>query len=275
MIAEARVRPPGVPLTLSRGEREAVVLPISEFVVSPSLQSINGSPLPPAYEVKFVLTEEQAQRVEAELRPLLIPDPHGQSGGAGGYSTTTVYCDTPAFDVYHRQQGFARRKFRLRRYGLAETVFLERKAKQGTRVRKRRSSIAVGDLDRLGQPPGDLDWSGDWFHRRVSVRQLRPVLAVMYDRTAFVGAGNDGPLRLTFDRSIRGVPFTDWHVAPFAGGHGILSDRVVCEFKFRGAMPAAFKAAIAAQQLSPESASKYRRCLEAAGLVRSMGTPHA
>lgn len=245
--------------------REPAVSLLPEFAVSPSLQTHVA--LPPAHEVKFVLTESEAQRVEATLRSLLIPDPHAACDADGSYSTTTLYCDTPDFDLFHRRGKLARRKFRLRRYGHDDVIFLERKTKQGTRVRKRRSPIAIDELQRLNQSPTEFAWDGDWFHRRLAVQQLRPVLAVMYDRRAFVGHGDDGPLRLTFDRAIRGRPVTDWHIAPFDGGHHVLTDRVVCEFKFRGAMPAPFKAVVEAERLSPGAASKYRLCLAAAGEI--------
>lgn len=243
------------------------------YALSPSLQLTSRDVLP-AHEVKFLLSEPQALLVAAELRSVLIPDPHADShAGEGGYATTTVYCDTPEFDLYHRRGAHARRKFRLRRYGHSESVFLERKSKQGTRVRKRRTCIPLTELERLEQPPSEFCWEADWFHRRVACRRLSPVLAVMYDRAAFVGTSDDGPLRLTFDRAVRCQPVESWEVRPFCGGQSILSDRVICEFKFLGPMPAIFKRVIASQQLSPAAASKYRLCLQALGVMSPTETP--
>ena len=255
-------------------------MPTLPDFLSPSLQSTHDSP--PAHEVKFVLSDEQARRVEQQLRSVLIPDPHAQpSDSTGYYFTTTLYCDTPAFDIFHRRVGFTRRKYRVRRYGLAESLFLEQKTKHDTAVQKRRTNICPGDLQRLQSPDAASDWDGEWFRQCVTSLHLAPVLAVMYDRTAYVGHCDDGPLRLTFDRSIRAVSETAWQVAPFSGGHSILQDQVICEFKYRGPLPAPFKAVIADERLAPASASKYRLGLQAAGgatlqlFVPQSGVAHA
>jgi hypothetical protein len=47
----------------------------------------------------------------------------------------------------------------------------------------------------------------------------------------------------------------------------VLADEVITEFKFLGAMPTAFKDLVEGLRLAPRSVSKYRRCVEAVGLV--------
>ena len=240
-----------------------LIQPTLELLISPSLQQPTGDSTS-AYEIKFLLTETQAQNVERELQGLLIADPHAASGRQpGAYRITTLYFDTPEFDVYHRSPGYARRKFRLRRYGDSTNVFLERKAKQGLRVRKRRSSVPLTELEQLQSSGNQIDWSGEWFRRRIELRRLMPVLSLTYDRMALVGAQEGRPMRVTFDRSIRSQPAMGWHLNPVEGGAEILTDRVICELKFRDILPEPFKALIASQQLSPGKASKYRLGLEA------------
>lgn len=237
----------------------------ADFFLSPSLHAISRSKLP-ACEVKFVVTELQARQIEAILAPDFMLDPHGASeGGNRGYQTTTVYCDTPNYDTFFRIGPFRRKKYRMRRYGSADLTFLELKSKRGTCVRKQRCSVPSDQSELLSQAVEDATWAGDWFRKRVFVWSLEPVLAIRYRRTAYVGRGERGPLRLTFDRDIAGKPTESWNVEPFDDGHSILTDRVICEFKFQGIMPACFKTAIEQLQLSPTGASKYRLCLEAAG----------
>lgn len=246
---------------------ERLVAPVTQVFLSPSL-SARAARTAPAREIKFLLTEEQARRVEDELRASLVPDPLAVSAQQEGqYVTTTVYCDTPEFDVFHRRGSYGRRKFRLRRYDHSHTVYLERKSKDGTKVSKWRTGIPLFEVDRLHDAGLDAVWGGDWFRRRLAARKLSPKLAVMYCRTAYVGAGEEGPLRLTFDRSIQALRTDRWHAAPFEGGTPILTERVVCEFKFRGPLPNAFKSVIASQRLSPQSASKYRLGAKAVGLI--------
>src|SRR5690349_17795006 len=84
---------------------------------SPGLAAADG--LGAAFELKFQLTPDDAARVEAWAHQHLTPDRHGD---AGRYRITSVYCDTPALDVFHRSPGFRRSKFRLRRYDLSPRV---------------------------------------------------------------------------------------------------------------------------------------------------------
>src|SRR5438552_3351346 len=106
---------------------------LREAIESPGLGA--GPALGPAFELKFQLTPAEAHAVKAWARQHLTPDPHGQDGT---YRITSVYCDTPRIDVFHRTPGFRRSKFRVRRYDAAERVFLERKSKKKGRVKKRR-----------------------------------------------------------------------------------------------------------------------------------------
>ena len=86
-------------------------------------------------------------------------------------------------------------------------------------------------------------------------------------RVAFMGETADGPLRLTFDRNIRGVFTAHWCLAGFDGGLPVLSDGVICEFKYRAFLPALFKEIVQAMRLTPTPVSKYRAFLRASGRV--------
>src|SRR4051794_23134406 len=138
---------------------------------SPGLGVADG--LGAAFELKFQLELQEANRIEAWARQHLTPDPHGDGGR---YRITSVYCDTPNFDVFQRTPGYRRTKFRFRRYDGSPRAFLERKTKRGDRVRKRRSEIAAEELALLSSvdAPPPAGWVGDWFHQRVRDRQLQP-----------------------------------------------------------------------------------------------------
>lgn len=248
---------------------------IAETLISPSLLPMADLRLP-AHEMKFLVTEHEAEHLERVLARSLMPDLHAQPDcGEGRYWTTTVYCDTPQFDVYFRQGRFRRRKFRLRRYGSDETIYLERKTKQGTQVRKQRSPIPLNDVLRLAQPTQDAVWDGDWFHNRVVKYGLTPTVALQYRRTAYCGFGENGPIRLTFDHDIAGRLADSWVVTPFEGGHSLYVDRVVCEMKFRGDLPSIFKTAAEELRLSPTGISKYRSCLASISDPSTLGGWHA
>jgi hypothetical protein len=219
----------------------------------------------PAYELKFLLTEPQAREIEDRVRGRLDPDPRADPALGGAYRTTSLYCDTPQFDVFHRAGACKRRKHRLRRYDSAPWVYLERKTKWGERVRKRRTPVPVADLAGLALPMSAVEWPGHWFHRHLVRRQLRPVCRVAYERVAYMGRSGHGPIRLTFDRRLRGALTPAWEVAPVAGGLPLLTGYVICEFKFQTALPGLFKAVVQAMTLSPSPVSKYRTFLRATG----------
>src|SRR5207244_8097967 len=133
--------------------------------------------------------------------------------------------------------GYKRSKYRVRRYGTATQVFLERKTKGGDRVTKQRVGVLADELPLLVPPMALSTWPGLWFHHDVHELRLGPACRIAYQPTAFVGDGPEGPLRLTLDRHLRGVPAADWSVAPVADGRPLLTGRVIVEFKFRAALP--------------------------------------
>lgn len=220
----------------------------------------------PAYELKFLIDEARAQAVEGWARQRLAPDPHADPELGGAYRTTSLYCDTPELDVYRRSSGFKRRKFRVRRYGSASWVFLERKSKRGNRVTKRRTAVPEDELVQLGPPMSLVDWSGHWFHRQLTARRLGPACLVAYQRTAYGGACPESLLRLTLDRRIHGILASEWLLRPFEGGLPLLAGQVILELKYHTGLPAPFKELIEGLALTPSVVSKYRLCREAWGV---------
>jgi VTC domain len=248
----------------ARNSRESVI----DCSQSPSLRPWTPGEAP-AYEMKFLLSETLARDVEARLAPSLTIDPHANSELDRSYLITTVYCETPELDVLNGRGIHQRRKYRLRRYDDSNMVYLERKIKRGERVRKNRSVVAADELTRLAGFETASEWPGDWFHRQLIRRRLSPVCCVSYLRRAWIGAVESGPVRLTFDRAIRGVALHEWLPRVTEPSRLLLEDQVVCEFKFRGSLPALFKATIHDLQLVPRGVSKFRHCLRALGIGHS------
>jgi hypothetical protein len=232
-------------------------LEVPGSVASPALAADAGD----AYELKFLLSGETADRVEAWARQRLTPDPHGVGGA---YRTSTLYLDTPHLDVYYKSPGYRRSKYRLRRYGSEGVIHLEQKTRRGDRVRKRREVLPLAELPRLVAPDG----AGTWFGQRVGARAFRPVCRVGSLRTAFVTTTSGGPVRLTLDREMRGSAASDWTVPDRVEGRTLLPGAVVLELKFRAALPALFRELLDLLTVRAAGASKYGRCVEAWGLAR-------
>ena len=220
-----------------------------------------------AYEVKFLLSEDQVAAVVARVSGKLALDPYADPAMGNAYLTTSVYTDTSAFDVFYRTEGYNRDKFRVRRYGHTGPVFVERKTKNGEKVRKHRARINPAEVPDLAKPSLNGEWAGEWFHSQLLEQRLKPVCRVAYERVAYLGTADGGTVRLTFDRNIRGVVVNEWGLAEVPAVPPLLTDRVVCEFKFRTAMPALFRGIVADLALTPAPFSKYRTFVQAAGLA--------
>jgi hypothetical protein len=241
-------------------------------IESPSLfgPCANGRPDTTAFEVKFLLAEDLARRVEALVRDRLEPDEHGDPGLGGAYATTSLYTDTPDFEVFRRSGEYGRTKFRVRRYGLGETAFLERKDKDGERVHKSRVHVALAGLASVGAPGEDREHAL-WFRQEVVRRRLAPVCRVSYERAAFVGLADSGAVRVTFDRKVRGEATARWELVPAGPADELFPGQVICEFKFRAVMPHMLQAVVRTLGLQPTACSKYRRFVEASGVAGEFG----
>jgi hypothetical protein len=188
----------------------------------------------------------------------LGPDPFGSGPFGDTYQTNSLYFDTRALDVFYRRGSYGRSKYRVRRYGDAESLFFERKLKTHDHVSKRRSVVDIRELPRLASPEPVKGWPGHWFHRRVLARDLGVVCQVQYDRTALVHSNGHGPIRMTLDRNVRAIATNDLSFQSLAeepaltGGDGIL------ELKFYRALPPVFEELIARFSLTASPISKYR-----------------
>jgi hypothetical protein len=185
------------------------------------------------------------------------------------YPVHSVYLDTPALGVFGRAGALRTRKYRLRRYGNEDTIWLERKAKVRGQVKKRRTAISEDQLACLyaAQPPAH--WPAQWFRRRVQLRHLQPICSVTYERFARVGLTPEGPIRLTLDRAIggcglQGTAATGWEVprGSLAELQG-LSGLCILELKYPLTLPALYKGVMNDFLLQPLQVSKFRTCMAA------------
>ena len=220
-----------------------------------------------ATEIKFVLDAAVAADVRRWARAHLEPDPHGAGEAGDEYLTTSVYFDTAQLDVFHRRGSFGRSKYRIRRYGCDQVVFLERKLREPAVLAKRRTMSPLTALHRLTGIDPRTSWPGDWFQARLVARRLQPVCQVSYRRTARIGTAGDSPIRLTIDDGLAAQPSGASHFRDEPGVPAI-DGRQILELKFRYGTPAIFKRLVEEFGLTPEPASKYRLGMSATGQAR-------
>jgi len=215
-----------------------------------------------ARETKFVTEVGRAPAIAAWIRERLGADIHGAGPHGDQYATSTLYFETDAFDVYHRRGSYGRSKYRIRRYGTMDDVFLERKFRTSRLLAKRRTLVPLADIQKLGCASSNPHWDGHWFHRRVRLRGLKPLVQLSYTRIARSGTSDTGPVRVTIDTNLRILPMPD--LAFLSGcGQPFLEDCCIVEMKYQVAAPALFKALAETFRLDVQKISKFRAGLRA------------
>ena len=226
-------------------------------------------------EVKFLVSAALAPRIREFARTYFVPDGYGTGPFCDEYDTSTLYFDTDELDVFHRRGSYGRAKYRVRRYGDADTIFLERKLRQPGRLIKRRTGASMCALGLLGEERTLGEWDGAWVHRRLLLRGLRPVCQISYHRVARVLDAPDGWARLTLDAALRA---SRRHEARFSSAFAtsFLGSDLILELKYGPRLPSVCRRLVEEFALCPGSASKYR--LGMAGLCQGAlhaFTPHA
>jgi hypothetical protein len=228
------------------------------------------------FELKYLISLQQAERFKTVLRRYMIPDEHGPNDGR--YTLSSLYYDSPDLRCYQENEDGIKfhRKLRIRRYETGQVftdespVFLEIKQRFDRVTQKRRTVLPYGvalrlcnDREMPGQGHGDKDILNE-IYVLLWQYNLRPVSIVRYDRQAFIGTEYDIGLRVTFDTSLSfqacqlrlheqpsGLPMLPAHL-------------VVMEIKVNERIPLWLTDMIAAHNLQLTGVSKYCRSIQAA-----------
>lgn len=223
---------------------------------------------PSAHEIKFVVSSGLGHLIRETARLVLSPDPHATGPMSDEYRTTTLYFDTEEFAVFRRNGSYRRAKYRIRRYGQSNVVFLERKLRTRSVLSKRRSPMPVTDLGRLANGALESTWPGGWFSDRLRLRRLSPVCQLSYSRTARVGRNEHGAFRLTLDEDLS-AQVVETTAFRDADGVELLAGQTILEMKFVNTMPAVFKRIIEDFRLEPTQVSKYRLGIQSTRMALS------
>jgi hypothetical protein len=228
------------------------------------------------FELKYLLTLQQAERVKAALRAYLVPDEHGENGGR--YVVSSLYYDSPGFRCYwEKLDGLrVRRKLRMRWYETGEVlteetpVFLEIKQRVDRVTQKRRTllpydqALRLCNDRRLPDPMPDDEAIVEEIYAFLWQYNLRPASIVRYDRQALIGSDYDIGLRVTFDTSLS---FQAQPLHLHEGTNGlpmVHPGLVVMEVKVNERLPHWLTDMIADHNLQLARFSKYCRSVEAA-----------
>lgn len=210
------------------------------------------------YELKYMLTKEQKDRMLEQMQDRLVPDPYGDS------TVRSLYFDTDTYRLARRsiERPVYKEKLRIRSYHRAapeDEVFVELKKKYQSVVYKRRLAageqaamewLAGGTCPVTGQIADEITYFRGYYET------LKPVVFVSYDRQAFYSE-RDPDLRISFDENIRsrtdGLSLTEE-----PGGERLIpEDRVMMELKTAGGLPLWLVHFLTENRIYKTSFSKY------------------
>ncbi|MCG2785352.1 MAG: polyphosphate polymerase domain-containing protein [Anaerolineae bacterium] len=231
------------------------------------------------FELKYLLTLQQAERFKTALQAYLVADEHGN--GNGRYPLSSLYYDSPDLRCYREKvDGLKfRRKLRIRLYGDSLTgetpVFVEIKQRLDRVTQKRRIILTYADALRLcndRQHPANCapdDRSVlDEIHAFLWQYNLHAASIVRYERQALIGTDYDIGLRVTFDTSLTAQAHPLRLEQPPCGLPMLPVHITIMEIKVNERIPYWLTELVAAHNLQLVRISKYCQSIEAANLAK-------
>ena len=211
------------------------------------------------YELKYILTAEQKEKVLHAMEPYMVPDQYGRT------VIRNIYFDTDDYRLIRRsiEKPAYKEKLRIRSYSQAEpdsTVFVELKKKYKKVVYKRRISLPEEEaLEWVkGEHPCRKDTQiaeeVDYFLNYY--RYLHPVGFLSYEREVYY-AEEQKDFRVTFDDTIL-FRQEDLSLESEVYGTPLLPEgSVLMEIKCSGAIPIWMVRALSEEHIYKTSFSKY------------------
>ena len=216
------------------------------------------------YELKYLLTLEQKERVLAAMEPYMAIDRYGRS------TIRNIYFDTDNYRLIRRsiEKPMYKEKLRIRSYEQAtkdSTVFVELKKKYDKVVFKRRLPLSESDAMRWvnreipcpvqTQISREIDYFIDFYGG------LRPTVFLSYEREAYFEK-NGGDFRVSFDDHILCRQEDVLLTSPVYGESLLQEGIVMMELKCSGGIPLWMTEVLSAERTYKTSFSKYGTAYE-------------
>ena len=211
------------------------------------------------YELKYMLTTEQKEKVQKAMEPYMALDQYGRT------TIRNIYFDTDNYRLIRRSldKPVYKEKLRIRSYNQANpdsTVFVELKKKYESVVYKRRISLQEAEAMEwvLGkkhcrketQITEEIDYFLHYYET------LRPVVFLSYEREAFYSK-DQSDFRVTFDETIL-CRQEDISLKSEAYGTPLLKEGMtLMEIKCSGGIPLWMMQILSKEHIYETSFSKY------------------
>lgn len=211
------------------------------------------------YELKYMLTKEQKEKVLAAMEPYMKLDKYGRT------TIRNIYFDTDSFLLIRRsiEKPTYKEKLRIRSYTQAttdSTVFVELKKKYKHVVYKRRISLPEQEAmewvckenhcENKTQISDEVDYFIDYYET------LKPAVFLSYEREAYY-TKEKSDFRVTFDDNIlcrtENISLTE----PVYGEPVLPCGMVLMEIKCSGGIPLWMVNVLSEEKIYKTSFSKY------------------
>lgn len=211
------------------------------------------------YELKYMLTPEQKERILSAMMPYMQLDKYGRT------TIRNLYYDTDTYLLIRRsiEKPAYKEKLRIRSYSRADadsTVFVELKKKYADVVYKRRIALpyaeAVKWLTEEKHPEQHTQIAREIDYCLGFYGTLRPAVFLSYEREAYY-ATDGSDFRVTFDDTIL-CRQEELSLRSDVYGTSILPDgKVLMEVKCTGGIPLWLTQVLSREKLYKTSFSKY------------------
>ena len=211
------------------------------------------------YELKYLLTEQQKQRILQAMAPCMELDEYGRT------TIRNIYFDTDTYRLVRHsiEKPAYKEKLRIRSYTQAEpgsTVFVELKKKYRHVVYKRRISLpeeeAMEWVRGEQHCPKDTQIAEEVDYFLEYYENLRPTVFLSYEREAYF-TKEPSDFRVTFDDTIL-CRREDLSLESEVYGTPLLPEStVLMEIKCSGGLPMWMTHALPKERLYKTSFSKY------------------
>ena len=211
------------------------------------------------YELKYLLTADQKEKILEAMAPYMEPDKYGQT------TIRNIYFDTDNYRLIRRsnERPVYKEKLRIRSYAQAKndsTVFVELKKKYKKVVYKRRLSMcldgAMAWVSGDAPCPSDTQITREIEYFIKFYGGLMPSVFLSYDREAYFDK-NEGFFRVTFDSNILARQTDICLCSPVYGSSLLGDDAVLMELKCNGALPLWMTDVLSRERIYKTSFSKY------------------
>lgn len=213
-------------------------------------------------ELKFVITRADYEAMKPTFERAMHHDKHNANGRP--YALYNMYIDTPDSQLIRHSldKPVYKEKLRIRSYhpfNVDQPVFLELKKRYKRITNKRRTKIMYDDalsLVTTSQLPALHDYMNHQVVREIqamcTMRRYEPKVFITYKRQAYVAAGADDDLRVTFDFDLVACRYGKTERAAL-----LPSDRLIMEVKTRHGMPLWLVTLLTQHGIKKQRFSKY------------------